>query len=277
MTGALRLSGAVTLAIGAALVGPALLAGQQQQSASSQPPRAQEVIASIKPSPPGQTSSTRNTPGYFALTNYAVRGLVTLGYELQILELVDVPAWAEQERYDIVVKFDGGDTVGPANSAALHRALRQILVERFNLVLHRETRTLPVYLLEFDRTDHRLGAGLRPSTSPCRPAIPVPPGQRPCGVFGGALSKIQGDGVSLQVIAKFLSSAVQRMVVDRTGLPGTYDLDLSFTPDTAPQTDPDAPPSLFTAVREQLGLSLKSGTAPVEVTVVDRFERPTPD
>jgi uncharacterized protein (TIGR03435 family) len=81
----------------------------------------------------------------------------------------------------------------------------------------------------------------------------------------------------MQVISKFLSSAVQKMVVDRTSLLGVYDVDMSFTLGTPPQADPNAPPSVFTAVREQLGLVLKSGTAPVEVTIVDRFERPTPD
>jgi uncharacterized protein (TIGR03435 family) len=99
--------------------------------------------------------------------------------------------------------------------------------------------------------------------------------------------QIVAGGVPLQPLLQMLSQFTQRIVVDRTGLSGNYDIDLTFTPDRMPQgtpppgvpipnIDPNGP-SLFTAVQEQLGLKLDSDKAPVEVLVIDHVERPTPD
>jgi uncharacterized protein (TIGR03435 family) len=80
----------------------------------------------------------------------------------------------------------------------------------------------------------------------------------------------------------FLAGQLQRPVIDRTGLIGTWDLDLTFSPDgtrpaLSPGSDQDLEPSLFTALQEQLGLKLEWSTGPVEVLVIDRIERPTPN
>jgi uncharacterized protein (TIGR03435 family) len=272
MTGHHRLFTVATLA--AALANGLLVSGQQ----SPAPPQgAQEVIATIKPNKSGALGSpVRLSPGLFTATNYPVRGLITLAYELQPFELFGAPAWADQERFDIVARFEG-DTLAAANTAAWRQMLKSLLAERFQLVLRRETRTLPVYVLVRSRSDGRLGSGLRPSTRICQAGVTVPAGGRPCGGFAGSPTpRMYGDAITMAVLAKFLSSSSpQRIVVDRTGLVGTFDLDLSY--DNAPQPDPDGLPSVFTALKEQLGLELRTETAPVEVTVIDRFERPTPD
>lgn len=78
----------------------------------------------------------------------------------------------------------------------------------------------------------------------------------------------------METFARNLAGATGRYVVDKTGLSGSYDLELEFTPDQSPDT---TGPSLFTAMQEQLGLKLDSQRAPVEVLVIDRLERPTPD
>ena len=96
-----------------------------------------------------------------------------------------------------------------------------------------------------------------------------------------------GGGASVAQLTQVLSMFAQRIVVDKTGLTGAYDIDLTFTPDrmpqgapppgvTMPNIDPNGP-SLFTAVQEQLGLKLESQRAPIEVLVIDHVERPTPD
>ena len=90
-------------------------------------------------------------------------------------------------------------------------------------------------------------------------------------------------GTPLAQIVPLLSQLTGRPVVDRTGLTGTYDLQLTFTPDQLPPgpAPPGAPPidtngpSLFTALQEQLGLKLDSQKGPLEVLVIDRMERPT--
>jgi uncharacterized protein (TIGR03435 family) len=106
-------------------------------------------------------------------------------------------------------------------------------------------------------------------------------------IFPGSLS---AGGLPLSQFAANLSGNLQRIVVDRTGLTGTFDVDLTWTPDQIPQQQgprpPGAPefppidpngPSLFTAVQEQLGLKLESTKAPVDVLVIDRAEKPMED
>jgi uncharacterized protein (TIGR03435 family) len=99
--------------------------------------------------------------------------------------------------------------------------------------------------------------------------------------------QVTAGGIGISQLALMLSQFTQRIVVDRTGLAGNYDLDLTFTPDRMPQgpappgvqlpaIDPNGP-SVFTAVQEQLGLKLDSDRGPVEVLVIDHVERPTPD
>jgi uncharacterized protein (TIGR03435 family) len=102
---------------------------------------------------------------------------------------------------------------------------------------------------------------------------------------------LSGGGSPLSQFASTLSMFAGRIVLDRTGLTGTFDIDLSWTPDQMPQRPPgaaDAPlingapidpngPSLFTAVQEQLGLKLDSQKSPVGVLVIDHVEPPTPD
>jgi uncharacterized protein (TIGR03435 family) len=271
----LRTLSLAALVVAGALMSINIVAAQQPAVPGVSNSPIPEVTASVRLNTSGDPLPTsRITPGTFTVTNYMVRGLITLAYELQTIELFDVPAWVQQDRYDIVAQFDNGDRGTVANSAAMRQMLRQLLAERFNLKLHKEVRTIPVYALIFDRPDKRLGRGLRVSSTTCQAGVPTAPGGRPCGLFGGPLSQMGGDAVTVQQISKFLSSVVQKIVVDRTGLTGTYDLDLSFTREVVPDADPNSPPSIFTALKEQLGLQLKAENAPVEVTVVDRFDRP---
>ncbi len=90
----------------------------------------------------------------------------------------------------------------------------------------------------------------------------------------GTVAKLTGTGISMTTFARNLAQGAGRYVIDRTGLDGAYDLELEFTPDQSPDTPG---PSLFTAMQEQLGLKLESARAPVEVLVIDRVDRPTPD
>ena len=102
---------------------------------------------------------------------------------------------------------------------------------------------------------------------------------------GGALQE-SGNKITMDMLAQFLGQSVDRTVVDRTGLSGVFDFTLEFAPDlgpgsqpgaTASASDPSAPPSIFTALQEQLGLKLESQKGPVDVLVIDHVEQPTPN
>jgi uncharacterized protein (TIGR03435 family) len=154
------------------------------------------------------------------------------------------------------------------------------------------------------RSDGRLGPQLKKSETDCAammaaargrgPAMPPPgppqPGDKmPCGIRIGPGNMVVG-GAPLAQFANSLGMFVGRIVQDRTGLTGNYDINLTFTPDQMPQRAPGTPgdqpirvngididpngPSIFTAVQEQLGLKLDSQRGPVEMLVIDRAEKP---
>jgi uncharacterized protein (TIGR03435 family) len=174
--------------------------------------------------------------------------------------------------------------------------MRALLAERFQLVVHNETRELPIYALVLARSDGKLGPELHKSDTDCNavlaagqrgrglaPPPPSQPGERlPCGIRIGMGTMTIG-GAPLFQIANAIANFIGRTVVDKTGLAGNYDANLTWTPDQMPQRPPGAPepppidpngPSIFTAVQEQLGLKLDSQKGPVAVLVIDRVERP---
>src|SRR5918993_3019681 len=238
--------------------------------------------------------------GRFNAVNVPLWDLIRQAHAVQRSQLVGAPDWTETARFDIVAKAEGDIAPAPPGSPAgpLSFMLQDLLEERFKLRAHRETREMPIYALTLARSDRKLGAGLRPSTIDCaamrgrgaRMGLPPgapPAGERPqCGMRMAPNQVIAG-GVPLAQLLPVLSQLTQRVVIDRTGLEGNFDIDLTFTPDRMPQGppppgvqipsfDPNGP-SLFTAVQEQLGLKLESERAPIEVLVIDHVERPTAD
>ena len=265
--------------------------------------------ATIKPSDPTTPGQfvRRQPGGRFSTSNMPLRELVRFAYQVQDFQLEGVPAWASTERYDIIAKAEGDPPpvlpgTGPDQ---LMLMLRTLLAERFQLKLHNETKEMPIYALVRLRPD-RLGPRLEQSTVDCVTLIqsmqaaaraggpaPTPPppdasGRPTCGIRGG-FGSLAGNGFPLNQLSATLSQMVRRTVIDRTGLSGTWAFDLKFTPDAgqlppgASPNGPDAPvidpngPSIFTAVQEQLGLKLDATRGPVEMLIVDRLERPTPD
>jgi uncharacterized protein (TIGR03435 family) len=275
----------------------ALLTGLAVQ-AQNPPPDAQPVTfeaASIKErTAPGAGSFVGRRPGgRFASENATLREILEYAYQLQRFQLVGTLAPVENARWDITATL--GSAAATAGPEAIGTAVRALLAERFALVVHRETRTLPVYALRLVR-DGSPGPALVKSATDC-PALmatarrgggPPPAQAQQCG-FRGRIGSLQSNGMPLTDLALALATRVERPVVDQTGLAGTWDLTLTYAADPAqvppgtlapdapaPAPNPDAP-ALFTALQEQLGLRLVSTTAPVDVLVVDRLARPTPD
>lgn len=292
MIGAAAISGIVTAAN---LTAPRLRA---QTSA----PAPSFEVASVKANKAdGPGSRIQIQPGgRFTVSNYSLRGLIQFAYQLQGFQIEGGPGWISSDRFDILAKAEGDPPPVPPGGppSQMIVILRTLLADRFKLAMHKETRELPVYALVIARADGKLGPRLHQSSTDCQalmatrrggpPPVAPAPGDRPlCGLRGGPASLTAG-GFPLSGLAATVSQRVQRVVVDRTGLTGNFDFDLTWTPDQIPQElqRPDAPPSppidpnapsIFTALQEQLGLRLDSQKGPVEVTVIDGVERPTED
>ena len=260
-------------------------------------------VASVKPSDPkanpNMVAIRRAPGGRFDTVNSPVRMLITFAYQIQAFQLIDAPDWVNEERYNIIAKMEGDPPAIIPGSGADHMmlAMRSLLADRFKLAVRRETRELDIYALTMARPGGKPGPALKPASGDCSPeafaarrgAPPPAPGGPPpvvCGIQQGP-GRIRFGGFPLTLFASNISNRVGRQVVDRTGLTGNWDFEMTFAPeaspgalppgaDAAPPLNPDAP-NFFTAVQEQLGLKLDATKGPVDVLVVERIERPTPD
>jgi uncharacterized protein (TIGR03435 family) len=214
-------------------------------------------------------------------------------------EIVGGPNWFNQARFDVIAVAPGGlprvDADGfPSQLLAMIRA---VLEDRFKLVARWDTREGPLYNLVLDRADRRLGPKLTPVAVDCEkvaaaivagtPPVSRPGRGRECGFsLTSEPGSLQGNAVTMAVLARFLGAeGAGREVVDRTGLPGTFDIDLLYLPELAfggvsPEKlalDPKfvGRAGLITSLREQLGLKLEPAQGRVAVLVIDRAERPT--
>ena len=266
-------------------------------------------VASIKPNKSGTNQRQVNWEpnGRFTAINVPLENLVRFAYAEPGLDGLLGPL--PPNRLSVAKTWDGGATALPSNkldviatTAAgasqeqVFLMLRALLKERFKLVVHRETRDLPIYVLVMARKDGRLGPRLRPSNVNCsaapsnRPAPSPAAGgfvAEPCKGLRNVPGKATGRAVTIQTLARLMSGWVDdhRPVEDRTGLTGNFDIDLDWTPDRPlPPPPADAPAlpqvdangaGLFTALQEQLGLKVESAKNSIAILVVDHAEDPT--
>jgi uncharacterized protein (TIGR03435 family) len=204
--------------------------------------------------------------------------LLVAAYQIPFYQVSELPDWVRTVRYEINALATRAPS--PAEQPALLRAL---LEERFRIVARTETQERPIYALVMARPDGRLGAGLKSSAVDCgailtaRAAGKIVGDASPqCRVAILAGSYVR-DGIPLALLADTISTRLQRPVVDRTGLTGFFDVELRFRPPNSATATDTNEPDLVTALGEQLGLRLESTRGPVQVTVFDRVERPTPN
>jgi uncharacterized protein (TIGR03435 family) len=193
-------------------------------------------------------------------------------YRLRKFQLIGGPSWLDSTRFDINARMPSG-----APPQDVYPMLRHLLEERFLLKAHTESRDQPIYALVVARPG-RLGPQLRPSTAACSTDT-----NNPCtmsGSFVGRGGKLTGVGQPLAQLAGQLTTGADRMVVDRTGLDGRFDFEVSWTSggfSTRSSAGVDDGPSLFTAIQEQLGLRLEASRGAVDVLVIDSIQLPTAD
>jgi uncharacterized protein (TIGR03435 family) len=259
-------------------------------SAQEAPPAFEVSI--VKPNKSADTNGMlqRLPGGRMTVTNMPLRPMITFAYQLAQYQLVGGPGWLATDRFDVVAKMNGNpEAVAPGRGPdVMQLALRTLLADRFKLKVHRETRELDIYALVMVKGETP-GPLLKPTKIDCAALAAAQRGQPPppprsgapfCGVQGNGVS-IHFGGLPASEIAVALAVPAGRMVVDRTGLTGGWDFDLTFAPEQrglAPGAAPvsDAP-SFFTAIQEQLGLKLESTKGPVDVLVIESVEKPTLD
>jgi uncharacterized protein (TIGR03435 family) len=254
-------------------------------------------VASVKPGmsalkalPGGRIRLTAG--GTLNVANLTLKELIAHAWAVREFQVSGGPAWADSARYDIGAKPDHS-----AKWDEVMLMLQTLLVDRFQLATHRETKELPIYALVIARKDGKLGPGLTESkeggctkADPSKPfPLPEPgrPDARVCDTMRmSPRGFVRAVSVPLDSLAHTLADLLGRTVIDDTGLAGRFDISLEWTPDNiqamqlppeVPKPPPsDAPPvSIFAAIQERLGIKLESRKGPVEVIVIDRAERPS--
>jgi uncharacterized protein (TIGR03435 family) len=216
-----------------------------------------------------RTMMTMQPGGRFVALNIPLRHVIRGAYSVQDDQIVGAPSWIDTDRFDINAKAH--DDIRPEQIAPMIQAL---LADRFKLTTHRDMRELPVLALGRVRRDGPISAGLRLTACP---ELAVDLNERkPCANISNGVNFLTMRGAPIAVFAQYLAPYVNRIVVDRTGLNGRYDIVLKWSPEQQ-QTPKDDLPSLFTALQEQLGLKFESSKGMVDVLVIDSVERPAPD
>jgi uncharacterized protein (TIGR03435 family) len=249
--------------------------GVSAQSTSTRPAFAEFEVASIKPTPPdtaGRWIRMQSAHG-FAAKNHTLKTLVAAAYNLSPKAISGGPAWVETDHYDIVAKAPGEVRPNLDEQMAM---LRKLLADRFQLAFHREPKELPAYVLTTAKGGPKLKEAM--------PADAPPEGSPPLiFVVSPQLIRLPGRNATMAELASVMQrAALDKPVLDKTGLSARYDFDLEFTPDESlfggalgRGTDDSQKPGLFTAIQQQLGLKLEATRASVEALVIAHVARPS--
>jgi len=235
-------------------------------------------VATIKPSDPNRPGwgITVNPSGVFRTLNTTLNDLIKFAYDMHPKQVVSAPTWADSEKFDIEAK---PDKPGMPSVDQMRAMLRKLIADRFSLTSHTDKRELSAYAI----TAVKSGVKIKKEENS---TISVPG-------FGGLPQR--GFNARNATLAEFASVMQAQFmdlpVIDQTGLGDTrYTFVVKFTPDPGmrpfggagapPQgqpatTDPDAPPDLYSAMEQQLGLRMQKTKAPVEVMIIDKVERPS--
>ena len=277
--------GAIAMVAAPIAIGLVNAPASRAQSTGSHP---HFEVASIKPSNSADRRPLfRLTPGQYTASNVTMKMLIRSAYDIQLFQITGGPGWVDSDLFDIAAKPQAS-----AEHEQVMLMLQSLLADRFQLVIRRDTREMPVYAMiaakngpkfkesnESDPNIIDLGGGGNPAGGASRP-----------GVTKIRRGLLVSQEATMAGLAAHLSSILGRTVIDKTGLAGKYDLKVEWQPDEnqvamfqamrvpegfgAPAADPMGP-SLFAALQEQLGLKLEPEKGPVEMFVVERVGKPS--
>jgi uncharacterized protein (TIGR03435 family) len=237
--------------------------------AQDKPQRLTFDVAAIRQSDPAERNGgIKALPGGngYSAQNVSVRLMISLMYKVPMRQITGGPDWLDNDRYNIEAKTDGSYNIDD-----LHTMYQNLLIDRFNLKFHIETKEGPVYALMLDTP----GSKMKVNESPQDYRIPI--NFTPDGVIGLR--------VPMTYLAWWIGQQVQnshRPVIDLTGLDKNYDFTLSFLPDLPPDfSKENLPPnvrdrpSIYDAIKQQLGLKLVPQKGPINYYVIDHIDRPS--
>ena len=220
-------------------------------------------VATVKPTDPNDTTTHINIQGrHVMIEGEPVEAMLRFAYSVQGSgQIVDAPEWMKKEHWDV---SGVPDIAGKPNLPQFQSMMRKLLEQRFGLKLHHEQREMPVFALTVVKGGPRLEKSANQDLGPSNNG-----GSGPNG-----LEDHRYANAAMKDLALMLMIYTNRQIVDQTGLQGRYDFELRWTKDETAATAADAPPGLFTAIQEELGLKLEPVKAPADVLVVDKVERP---
>jgi uncharacterized protein (TIGR03435 family) len=232
-------------------------------------------VATIKPSPPNQPGKGFGFPaGHFRTRNTNVNDLIAFAYGLHAQQIIGAPDWFGKDLFDIEGK---PDTEGRPSQKQMEIMVQKLLTDRFQLKFHHDKKELAVYVIGVASGGPKMGKSTGDANAP--PAF-----------FFTALGNLTVRNQTMGDFATWMQSGVMdKPVVDQTELSGKYDFQLKWTPDETqfaqfrgtgavvppPPDDPNAPPSLYTAMQEQLGLKMGPAKFADDVIVIDHAEKPS--
>jgi uncharacterized protein (TIGR03435 family) len=228
-------------------------------------------VASVKPATTREIGGVYTYPGgRVGFRGCTFQYLIEQAFNIQSFQVSGGPAWIEVERFDIDAKppasSKSSQSMPPYSKAPPNDEQRQmlqsLLVERFQLKYHRETREGPVYLLVKGNKASKL------VDSKDKDAYPWAGGIRGGMIVGDGLA---GTNESMADLAKRLSRYLGRPVLDRTGLSGSFDFRSEYSSDDA---RPDVITMILACVQD-IGLKLEASKGPVDVTVIEHAEKPS--
>jgi len=263
------------------------------QAAATSPPTPDALaplpvfdVSSVKPNKSGEGGTMfMFIPDGIRITGTPIQMLLRQAFGVEDDRILGAPGWVKSNRYDIEAKVEAADApkLKLLKFDQRRQMLQPLLVDRFNLKFHHETRVLPVYALVVAKGGLKMKASKPDATGPDAPRT------RHMLMFTGR-GHLESTASTVESLLHILTQETGRTVLDKTGLTGNYDYILQWTPDDAPLTSAgnaeagppknesattDSGPSIFTALEEQLGLKLESQKGPVDVIVIDRINEPS--
>lgn len=232
-------------------------------------------VSTVRPAPPGQNFMRLNWNGsQLKADNVMIEWMLMSAFHARKDQISGEPDWAGSQRYDITAKLVEADTAAVDKlSQDQHRALLlALLVERFGLKYHVETKEMATY----DLQPSKKGLKLTPAADSGDKSKKVYDMCSGCTMWGN--NGVTGHDISVTTLAEFLATQLERTVNDHTSYEGKIDVKIKWAPDlgTKPASDDDASlPPLPQALEEGLGLHLQPSHGPVKIYVIDHLDKPS--